>query len=1179
MAFNQDDIYLTSGTGQLINNWVDPVYKYDSSSFYNWEQDNLPLYDLEDRDDYLHEMAGYPASASVPSIMLTVSDCGIDNKKVFGSVSGALQALPNTLRHPYIIEVCVSGELGDLRLENKEIVASGGGLEIINRGFAKVMCGSAAGQAVSASVFAADTDTSSIATFSSIDTSNAVTDAFAVGSQARVGNKHATPFNFFSEFNRTFVQPPEWAVASDATPTRTVVLSTSFNDSGSLSPVFTTTTDEFAVSVYEDNSASSDIVLQNHGNITSPRDNTRANITVGTSSRVTGFIYANALSTLTVKNCSGKIFIRGFCVDGATQAVITSTGSQRTDIGYDIDGSDVVIENCTVTRCKKVGLQVNNSNVTLNRGFIAVNNYELEAGVGGTFLAQKKTNVLTPGMRATNSNITLSSALTSTYGSPIDSPFSFSRNMVGIELKNSQLVTPPSYRYGLQVDGTSITELHGSETIVLQTFLNLHEGILAKQSLIELGSRISSFQNKVGVRLIDSTCKVQEATIDHNQEGGLVALGSTFNYNKNAQIITRVGPFNPPTRFKANGQHVHLDGSQFVPTDTSGMDLIYDRIMFSGNHQTVQTAGGYANTTLPAVEVTNGSYMKAVSPTSFGLVSIDDSTKANYYAPTKGAAFSVTKNSSLDIIGTESFATYVMGPFFYKKQQRITGLYAGQNSTIHISGPTTIAQFGIDALAEDGSTVKIAPQETGGVIDVSGWGLLNPLNHTRVQLHSTRACLVANNNSNILMEDLGDYHGNWDTKYGGVGTHDYPTDGNNNVFGRFYTKEFCSSGSLQFYPNPLANYAYAGKPIIDLVDQSTYPTVGGAITTDTNPFTTLPYTDIGGGSNAVSSISYGGMCVRALGGSTVKAKNVSFPTGWTNTSGPYYDASTVGGCDLLRIWNISDGSKLHASYLSVGNDSAHAGVGLSHPQDLSGFYYGPSALWTSDTGTGLSGAPSGTADTSTASVLDSFGLGIETNGELGYYGETSHKNVGPFRIYVSVDPKANFLGYPYANGTYTPPLLPSEAFISMGYNFPDTATLITGPPKQLFAQGYATSGDCSAINNVGDTFLNASAIYQDLGFSGYVELQPVAQQTENTASSFYYTSSMVTGNPQANIWLDESAMNTFANAKNGTLGTSGRKKLFSYYRAILAETGEGSPYSAKGAGIGSINLFDLDRYL
>ena len=39
MPFTNTDLYLASGTAQLKNTWVDPVYKFDSSGFYNWEQD------------------------------------------------------------------------------------------------------------------------------------------------------------------------------------------------------------------------------------------------------------------------------------------------------------------------------------------------------------------------------------------------------------------------------------------------------------------------------------------------------------------------------------------------------------------------------------------------------------------------------------------------------------------------------------------------------------------------------------------------------------------------------------------------------------------------------------------------------------------------------------------------------------------------------------------------------------------------------------------------------------------------------------------------------------------------------------------------------------------------------------------------------------------------------------
>ena len=1172
MAFNQDDLYLTSGTGQVINNWVDPVYKFDSSSFYNWEQDNLPIYDLEDRDDYLWEMAGYPASATAPTIMLTVSDCGIDDKKVFGSLSGAIEALPNTLRQPVIIEVCVSGQLGHLRLENKEITPSGG-LEIINRGFAKSLCGSAA----SVSSVVSDVNAvSAIGTFSSLDTSNTMTNAFCVGSQVRVGNKHATTWEFWSKFNRTFMLPPEWAITTNASQ-KTVGISTNFDDTtaygtlfGSIFPYILT------VTPYSDNSASSDIVIWNYNpspivNIHRSKLKWSPTGLASFTQRATGLIYNNTLSTATIKNCSGRIYLRGFCVDGATQAAITSTGSQRTDIGFDIDGSEVVLENCTATRCKKAGLKANNSEVILNRGFIATNNYELEDFDGG-FLNQKKTSVQTPGLKAVNSNVTLSSALTAAYGCPVDSPFVFTRNMVGVDLENSQVVTPTGYRHGLDVAGNTISEVYGSNTIVLQTFNNVNEGIKAKQSLIDMSSRVSSFQNRVGVRLEDSTFKVQETTIDHNQEQGLISTGSIFNYNKNAQAITRVGPFNPLTNFENNGQHVHMKGSQFIPTSVSAMDTIYERMLFNGNHMRVETNG--KKSVVPAVEITNGSYMNAVCPNSFGLASKADSTSAIYDSPVKGAAFSVTDNSNLDINGTGSFSTYIVGPNLWSKSQRTTGLYAGKNSSIHVAGPTSILQWGVDALAEEGSTIKFAPQEIGGVVDASGWSLFNTANHTKTQLHATRACLVAADNSNLVMQNLGDYHKHWNAKY--LTGADYPTGNVAGKLGAFDTSSYFSDGHLQFYPNPFAEYGTGGNQL-NLVTQAGWPTTIGGIDINDDTFFSLPDGDGGGGANDVSSLSYGGFCVRAVGGSTVKANNILFPAGWENASGPYYDASTTGLCDLVRIWNIGDTSKLHASYLSVGNATANAGT-IGHPQDLSSYYYGPSALWTSDSGTGLSGAPSSTVNTSSASVLDSFGLGTDTGGELGYYGKTTRQNIGPFRIYVGVDPKANFLGYPSKNGTYSPPPY-GTAYNSMGFNFPNDATLITGPPKQLFAQGYSPSGDCSAINNQGDTFLNASAIFQDLGFSGYITSLPLAEQIENVASSFFYPKDMLPSDSAANIWLDESAMNTFANAKNGTLGTSGRKKIFSYYKAITDAQGEGFFYPTRADGIGSINLFDLDRYL
>ena len=157
----------------------------------------------------------------------------------------------------------------------------------------------------------------------------------------------------------------------------------------------------------------------------------------------------------------------------------------------------------------------------------------------------------------------------------------------------------------------------------------------------------------------------------------------------------------------------------------------------------------------------------------------------------------------------------------------------------------------------------------------------------------------------------------------------------------------------------------------------------------------------------------------------------------------------------------------------------------------------------------------------------------------------------------------------------------------MGFQFDGDATLVAGPPYQLIAQGYSPSGDCSATNNQGDNWQNVSAIYQPLGFSAYVTALPEAEQlnlhgvSANDASSFFYPKDMIPGDPASRIWLDESAMNTFANAKNGTLGTSNRKKIVSFYEAKTTYPGEGywETDAGFGKGMGSANLFDLDRDL
>ena len=123
MPFNLHDIYTSSGTVKLHNSWTPYVSKYDTSSFYNWEQDNLPLYDLEDRTYENWEQAGF-ATSSVGGFALTVSADAANttegqaellaNSTLFTDLSSCIAAIPKVVRFPVLVEVANFGDLGKL---------------------------------------------------------------------------------------------------------------------------------------------------------------------------------------------------------------------------------------------------------------------------------------------------------------------------------------------------------------------------------------------------------------------------------------------------------------------------------------------------------------------------------------------------------------------------------------------------------------------------------------------------------------------------------------------------------------------------------------------------------------------------------------------------------------------------------------------------------------------------------------------------------------------------------------------------------------------------------------------------------------------------------------------------------------------------------------------------------
>jgi len=442
-------------------------------------------------------------------------------------------------------------------------------------------------------------------------------------------------------------------------------------------------------------------------------------------------------------------------------------------------------------------------------------------------------------------------------------------------------------------------------------------------------------------------------------------------------------------------------------------------------------------------------------------------------------------------------------------------------------------------------------------------------------MQSFKSCLVADNGSTIEMKDCGDFNRLWakspdsyvtKATSGLIAASDYNASDANG------TSLYTSGGYIQFYPNPIT------RGITDVTDPtalsylvSTLDPIGGLDTSNTPTFDPTEY----------SKYSWGGMCVRANKGSEVKVLNTHFPCGWQNASSVTLDVSAgvpaTTTCGKLYIWNIGDDSRLHMSHISVSGN---------YPGDTG--YYGPSGLYVSSVvGCGgahvaLSAAPSATPNTGRLSVLDSYGMhpaivADTATGVSAIEARTSFANKGPFRIYFSVDPMAHFLGYTRGGTAGFAGAYQSSSNLDAGYSwdYPPSAVEI-GEPLQELAQGYNPSRDCSTPDPT-----TVSAIYNQLGFQ-----TAASAGGEPLSTTFFYASGMLDESYVSRIWLDDSAMNTLANAKNATKGTSGRPKLVSYYRAVTAKYGSsytgdfgntGGWRDGYGLGFRSPNIFDFNK--
>ena len=1208
MAFNANDIYVAGGKSKIFNTWTAGVRKFDSTSFYNWEQDNVPLYDLEDRSYYLWEKAGWPAS-SIDGLIYTVSAdasghvvdyitgetaLGKDSN-IFLDVSSAIAALPSVIRFPIRIEIANMGRVGSLNLHNIKCEGNGA-LEILNLPFSRLSMHTTdvSGTTEGSAVFVDQVSSTDLATM----LSPAVGGISALDLSATLcSSTYDIRYNGLSQM---FLQHPGEISNSDSLLRRTSNLTTLFdvtrdadNPNMFTGTVYSKSEDPTATT-YDMSS-----ITHDGGGVMS-RAGFKEDSTL--HQRAVGFFYANYFDSVSVKNCVGPIYIRNAQVNGTDMSVTgDSLGTYTTEVGFDILNSEVVLENCVAWRCNRAGINIDNSKVTLSRGCIAYRNY----------FFQDRSSIqvsggLAYGLKASNSDINLSGGPVNYGASGADFVNSFTTNQNGI------------YCYNSTITGGAPSALAAVSGVAsLQCYINDKTGLTLENSNIFLSNRLETWQNTTGIKALNSKINSNELRVEYNQDTGMELDNSQYVYGSNNQYRTVPGALNHTlltsgletgtattatgygltydypgqVHFAWNKQHMNLNNSKFThPSNpwnpTSNLWNIGRCKYKMGFGRVDLGTDGEVPVTIPSIVLNNNSSAKLFQASiysegldtaqlgpdqigTFASVTPSGDYRAGTGAAQYGSCVLARNNSRVDFEGTGDFVTNIQGPVTLPDQKYNALVYASNNSIAKFSGPTLIMRGGVDVLAEDNSKMIFGPQtyKDTDLIDRAGFALSAESNHTKVDLHSTRACLVANRSSEIILENLGSYAQAWSTQ---------DSEGNMSGSSVLTSADYCTAetsgltkgGHLQFYPNPqLVDNLVAINPSADpknlFVDPISLP-LHDAIGT------TAPAS----GEAGIYAITNGGVCLRACEGSKILAKNINFPAGWNNCSAIYYNygSDDFHGCAQLRIWNIDDSSELDASYLSV---SSH------FPRDAG--YTGPSAVYVSGDPIGgdgsgtASGAPSSTPHTNTLSVLDSFGLS----------GTAQAQNFGPFRLYFSPLGPAKWL-------VYAPKTLVDGEVMTTGFD-----PSATGQIYQTLAQGYNPSATCSALPSTvsaldaiytsGPTApwyifgaLHTSALsglVMPNGEDWYYTTDATPNRGDPRAPSFFYVKDMLPRDYYGRIRLDESGMETFANAKNGTLGTSGRIRLVSFYSSKTFPAGESAESNTDGYGKGflSASIFDLGK--
>tara|TARA_R110000824_G_scaffold4321_1_gene20907 strand:- start:1698 stop:5927 length:4230 start_codon:yes stop_codon:yes gene_type:complete len=787
------------GLGYIPLNWADNVPKYDPSSFYNWEQDNMPLWNLEDRTNSLYASQGYPGGNPL-GVTFTLSSAGsVDQSKgIYDSIADIVERIPKRLKFPVLIEICTYGNLGKLELAN--ITCEGDGiLEVRNQAYfehvdasaynvTNVSSSPAGAASLISNVYSLDASAIMMDVSASrggtkffdqdswnsnahiITTVGPDTDRQFSNITCHVGSGTGT-YNNLGAGNYGQFQLYPWNAVQDRSISSTAGDAMAFWGSSTASAMQETT--KYTGGLYK-----------REGQIT--------------GGQATLFGYGSWFSEVALKDCQGSIVLRNILTDGSNDRNDTEGPQghihQKTH-GFDIENSEVILDNTTAMFAVKSGYSVKNSRIKITGHCVGWRNYT-KTGLNPNTRTQDGTGFL-----GLNSDILWDETAYTNSRKYLNY---FGKSKRGMDLRNCTVrggiswgTDVPTFTGGTAEEvsalpnggsqqqpgtytspyGMNLTTVSGVGGDTLTTTINVancnEDGIYMEGTDFEFKGRINTFLNVGnGVRANRSQVRVPQITSNNNSAHGIRLESSNFTYGFNLDTFyhrpdryTRTmftknlngagtSTFWEPLRIRNRANfHVDSNNQNIVVTNNStlsaermnnipkffgkwgGCDWVHTNSYADGRSYADEVSG------LPATHFGATPFRIQNKP---GIIATNNSTvelvNSVYTVDSrdagKGRIGIASNGSNLTFRGTSGCATtqnyYPVNNTSQQFRSWISnGVMGTDNAVVELTGPTKSARFGVPFLVEDSSQLLIKPPTLEGTDNILDVSGYTLLNNAR----------------------------------------------------------------------------------------------------------------------------------------------------------------------------------------------------------------------------------------------------------------------------------------------------------------------------------------------------------------------------------------------------------------------------------------------------------------